>query len=238
MKNNDSVDDKKTEQIEQTLQEAARLRSIRSKVSSISGLIILFLIVFLVVDTFMFIKKYETARIVEEVKNDLPRLTESLPMKHLVYSLEKEILPLYIDELSTKLRNSQPLLEQECYEVINNMTEEIGPALQQKVLQDLNQMLKETEVVLKERYPDLTETEVTLMLNSLQSEIQKQYPERIKNQVDKMYEAVNEGLDSLRLTETYKDLSAKNTPELEQLFLTKSLELLIYELNPEAGTSL
>ncbi|NQY66595.1 MAG: hypothetical protein HRT72_02575 [Flavobacteriales bacterium] len=222
-------------QVAQILQETATLRKTKSKISSISGVLILLLVVFLIVDIVQFIRTYDTEEVITEVKSALPQFMSSPVVKNLAHSIQTEVLPTYVDELSLKLKESQGLIELECYSMIENIRGEMGPALQKKIIGDLEEILVDTNLTLQGRYPGLNEAEIFHILYTLRTEVQKQYPERINAQVKAMFDGINSSLKSLKNTDSYKKLAEVDTAGLERMLLTTSLELMIYELDPNAG---
>lgn len=236
METTDPLTENETDQAVQLLQETARLRRLRARISSGAGLIILLLLVFLFADAASFIKHYNTAEVVEELKAQSPRLMNSIQMKNLMTSIRKEILPKYVNELSRKLKQSQPVLEKECTAFLTSLSTDIGPIIQKRIVADLNGIMVETQALLKERHPELTENDIADILDTLASEVERQYTERITEQVTLMFNDINETFVDLQKTDVYAQLAKKDTADLERMLLTTSLELLIYEIDPEEGS--
>lgn len=224
-----------TDQAIKILQETTRLRQLRARISSGAGVIILLLLIFLFADATFFVKHYNTTAVVDEIKAQAPRLMNSIQMKTLLTSIRKEILPKYVNELSRKLKLSQPVLEKECTAFLTSLSTDIGPVIQKRIVADLQGIMVETRVLLKKRHPDLTEEDIVSIMDTLVSEVEKQYTERITEQVTMMFNDINETFTDLRKTALYETLAKKDTADLERMLLTTSLELLIYEIDPDAG---
>jgi hypothetical protein len=137
-----------------------------------------------------------------------------------------------VEEVSRKLRIAQPVLKKECSAFLTSLSTEIGPVIQKRIVADLQGILAETRALLKEKHPDLTEEDLTSILFALQSEVEKQYTERITSQVNQMFKDISEPFTELQKTELYSELEQKGTADLEKMLLTTSLELLIYEIDP------
>ena len=89
------------------LQEAARLRKTKARVSAVFGVIIFLLIVFLALDIYSYIKNYKAEVILTEINAKMPLLMRSVPMKNLISSIKSDVLPTYIDELTKQLKKRE-----------------------------------------------------------------------------------------------------------------------------------
>ncbi|MCU0858873.1 MAG: hypothetical protein MUC65_10785, partial [Pontiellaceae bacterium] len=88
METKDPVVENQTDQtVVQLLEETARLRRLRTRISSGAAVTILMLLIFLFADMFFFIKNYDTGKVVEEIKAESPRLLQSIQMNTLMNSL-------------------------------------------------------------------------------------------------------------------------------------------------------
>lgn len=219
----------------QLLHETVELRKLRSRITSRVALAILALLTFLFVDGYLYLKSYDTVKVIEALQKESPRVMNSLVMKNLMASVRDEIIPKYIEEFSKKLKASEPIVKQEAMDLLSGISTNIGPALQQKIVKDLNGILVETKLLLHEKHPELTEKDLMVILEAMQVEVEKQYTQRIEDQVHAMFRDINDQFSDLRKTELYTDLNRKNTADLERMFLTTSLELLIYEIDPDEG---
>lgn len=232
------VENQTDQAVIQVLEETTRLRRLRSRISGGAAFTILLLLIFLFADMISFVKSYDTAAVVEEMKEKAPRLMDSLQMKTLMNSIRKEILPKYVNELSRKLADAEPVLRSEGEALLSGISTNIGPAIQKKIVADLNGIMVETQALLKEKYPQLTDAEIRSILELMQVEVEKQYTERIAEQVSGMFGDLNKAFDDLKKTETYATLEKMDTADLEKMLLTTSLELLIYEIDPAEGAKL
>ncbi|MCU0857051.1 MAG: hypothetical protein MUC65_01430, partial [Pontiellaceae bacterium] len=114
----------------------------------------------------------------------------------------------------------------------------IGPAIQKRIIADLKGVMVETQALLKEKHPQLTDAEILSILEIMQVEVQEQYMQRITDQVSMMFNDINATFGDLRKTGTYAALEKMDTADLERMLLTTSLELLIYEIDPKKGAEL
>jgi hypothetical protein len=236
METTDPVIGNETDQTVHLLQETAKLRKIRARISGATALIILLLLTLLFVDGYFFIKSYDKNKVIEALKAESPRVMNSLVMKNLTTSIRNEIIPKYVGEFSKKLKVSEPILRHEGMLFLGSISTNIGPAVQKKIVADLSGILLETKLLLKEKHPELTEADIASILETMQVEVEKQYTQRIQEQVCVMFQDINDKFSDLRKTATYATLEKRDTADLERMLLTTSLELLIYEIDPEEGS--
>ena len=220
------------------LEETARMRRSRSTISSIAGITILLLIALFIFDSISFFKTYDTEQIVIEVQEALPQILSSDSMQKLVMDLREKVIPMYINELSQKMNKAEPRFEAECNSAIAIMASEITTAVSERIVEYLTKILEETETMVLEKHPNLTDEDMTLILITLQDEIQSQYAERFGQQMQLLFGDIDQTLQSVRNDEERTALLKTDTTQLEKMLLTTALELAIYEIDPELGETL
>lgn len=234
----EAIDPGKGENIEkavQILKETAQLRKTRAEISSGAGIIILLLIVYLAVDMTRFVKTYDANKVVREVGKEIPKMMASDPMQKLLSDVREKMLPKYLKEISQKMTAAEPRFEAECCAVLDNLAKEIGPAVQERVAAELARILQETEIMIRARHPDFKQEDIVMILTTLQKEIERQYTERLAEQLAGLFGDINKSLESIRADAGYKTLIREETQKLEKMLLTTSLELASYEIDPELG---
>lgn len=221
----------------QTLKETARLRKTRAKISSGAGVIILLLIVYLAVDMVSFIKTYNASKVVQDLSKEIPKMMSSDPMQKLLNDVREKMLPKYVKEISEKMTAAEPKFQAECYAVLDNLANEIGPAVQERVAAELARILQETETKVRVRHPDLKQEDIAQILTTLQKEIERQYTDRLAEQLTYLFGDINKSLESIRADAGYKTMVRAETQKLEKMLLTTALELTSYEIDPELGAT-
>ncbi len=224
------------EKIKQTLQETTELRNKRMQISSGTGVVILLMVAYLCFDLSFFARSYDASLIAVEVQNEIPRLLQCEATQKLMDDISNKVIPAYIDALKKRMAASEEQYEEECLNVLDMLEQEVGPAVQEKITAELGSILTETETMIRSEYPDFTSEELTQILTTLQSEIKTQYEERANKQMALLFGDISQSLEAMRNDAVYQELAAKDTPQLERLLLTSSLELMIHEIDPDALT--
>jgi hypothetical protein len=222
------------ETIRQTIDETEALRKKRSQIAAGTGMVILLAIAFLAIDLSLFAKNYDMEPVAEAIQKELPRLAESDEVQRMMKNVREQIIPTYIEALQEKMVQSKDLYHQECVGVLNTLEQEVGPAARDRVIAELTDIFSETEQLISAEYPDFTPQERTQILSALQTEIMEQYEERTAAQLTSMFGEISETLDSIKDDAVYQELATMDSATLERMLVTSSLELLIYEIDPNA----
>jgi len=226
----------KQEQVMQTLQETTELRSKRTQVSTGTGVVILLTVAYLCFDLSFFARSYDASRIADEVQNEIPRLLQYEDTQKLMDDISSKVIPAYIDALKNKMSSSEDLYEEECLNVLEMLEQDVGPAVQKKITVELGNILIENESMIHSRYPDFTSEEMALIRTSLQSEITTQYKQRSNQEMSLLFGDISQNLKAMRNDAIYQELATQDSPHLERMLLTSSLELIIHEIDPDALT--
>lgn len=225
---------KQPEDALEIVKESARLRKRVSWITSLTVVVVLLMVLFLVLDLNYFARNFDVGAVSEEIQSEIPKLVNSAEVQDILASLKDEVLPLYANAIIEKFEESEPLFVEEFYLMMNGLSENLGEELHRRVSTELAKILVESTQQVRERYPDLTEDEIVMILDTFQSEVEAQYLDRLQRQMALLLGDLNNTLDGLKDDPEYARLASRSTEDIEKLFLTSALELMIYEIDPTA----
>jgi hypothetical protein len=234
MSSNQERCDKQHEDALEIVKESARLRKRGTLITSLTVITILIMILFLVLDLSHFARNYDFGAVSKEIQSEIPQLVSSDEMQSLLASLKDKVLPVYANAIIAKFEESESLFAEEFYTMMDDLTANLGPELHKRVSTELAQILVESTQLVRERYPDLTEDEIAVILDTFRNAVEAQYLERLQRQMTLLLGGMHETLNSIQDDPEYTRLASKSTEDIEKLFLTTALELMIYEIDPAA----
>lgn len=234
MSSNQESCDKQHEDALEIVKESARLRKRGTLITSLTVVAILIMVLFLVLDLNHFARTYDYNAVSKEIQSEIPQLLNSEEIQGILASFKEKVLPVYAKEIIAKFEESESLFAEEFYTIIDDLSTNLGPELHKRVSEELAAILEESTLLVRERYPDLTEDEIATILDTFQNAVEVQYLERLQRQMTILLGNMHETLNGLRDDPEYARLAAKSTEDVEKLFLTTALELMIYEIDPTA----